>query len=131
MNVLAMEDELENPTEREIKEYLSGNLCRCTAVSYTHLAQKEINEKRKAELIKIGDVCKKVPAYPPESFHEAIQFIWFVQVGGIICENPLSLNPGRFDQYMYPYYEKDIKEGKLDKDGALELIEALWIKYSE
>lgn len=95
------------------------------------MAQKETNEKRKAELIKIGDVCKKVPAYPPESFYEAIQFIWFVQVGGIICENPLSLNPGRFDQYMYPYYEKDIKEGKLDKDGALELIEALWIKYSE
>ena len=95
------------------------------------MAKDKKNENRKYELLKIGEVCKNVPANPPQNFYEAIQFVWFVQVGAIITENPLALNPGRFDQYMYPYYEKDLNEGKINEDKALELIEALWIKYSE
>ena len=47
--------------------------------------------------------CRHVPKNPPRTFYEAMQFLWFVQVGGILSENPLSLNPGRFDQYMDPY----------------------------
>ena len=53
------------------------------------------------------------------------------RIGGILSENPLSLNPGRFDQYMDPYYEKDLAAGAITEDAALELIEALWLKYSE
>ena len=54
-----------------------------------------------------------------------------MQVGGILSENPLSLNSGRFDQYMDPYYEKDIQAGILQPDFAQELVDALWLKYSE
>lgn len=95
------------------------------------MATEEKDEKRSKELMKISEVCGNVPANPPRNFHEAIQFVWFVQLGGIISENPLALNPGRFDQYMFPYYEKDIKDGIMDKDDARELIQALWLKFSE
>ena len=60
-----------------------------------------------------------------------MQFIWFTQIGGILSENPLALNPGRFDQYMYPYYRQDIDAGVIKKEDAQELIDALWLKYSE
>lgn len=95
------------------------------------LAQLEENEERKTELLRIAENCRRVPEYPPRTFYEAMQFVWFTQVGGILSENPLSLNPGRFDQYMYPYYRKDVDEGRLTKEEAQELIEALWLKYSE
>lgn len=88
-------------------------------------------EPRASELRRIAENCRRVPEHPPETFYEAIQFLWFVQIGGILSENPLSLNPGRFDQYMDPYYEKDLKCGIITEDFAQELIEALWLKYSE
>lgn len=86
---------------------------------------------RKKELLEIAAVCENVPENPPRSFHEAVQFVWFTQLGGIISENPLALNPGRFDQYMWPYLEKDLKEGVLSEERAQELVEALWLKLSE
>lgn len=88
-------------------------------------------EPRASELRRIAENCRRVPEHPPETFYEAIQFLWFVQIGGILSENPLSLNPGRFDQYMDPYYEKDLKCGIITEDFAQELIDALWLKYSE
>lgn len=101
------------------------------AAEARRVAEQESNPARKAELEKIAKVCDRVPAHPPESFHEAIQFVWFTQIGGVLSENPLALNPGRFDQYMYPYYKEDIEKGKLTKEEAQELIEALWLKFSE
>ena len=95
------------------------------------MAAEEKNEARKAELLEIAATCEAVPENPPKSFREAIQFTWFVQLGGIISENPLALNPGRFDQYIYPYYKADLDAGKIDYDTALELVECLWLKYSE
>lgn len=95
------------------------------------LALAETDENRAEELGKIAEHCRRVPENPPKTFYEAIQFLWFVQIGGILSENPLSLNPGRFDQYMYPYYEADLAAGVLTKDFAQELVEALWLKYSE
>lgn len=95
------------------------------------MAQEEKDTIRKLELLEIAEVCEKVPENPPTSFREALQFVWFVQLGGIISENPLALNPGRFDQYMYPYYKADEQAGKIDYDTALELVECLWLKYSE
>ena len=97
----------------------------------TEMAAVEADPKRKAELEEIAQICATVPANPPKSFREAIQFVWFVQLGGILSENPLAWNPGRFDQYMYPYYESDLKAGKIDYDTALEYVECLWLKYSE
>ena len=86
---------------------------------------------RKEELLKIAAICETVPENPPTSFYEAIQFVWFTQLGGILSENPLALNPGRFDQFMYPYYQSDIKKGISTKAEIEELIQSLWLKYSE
>lgn len=95
------------------------------------MAKEEKDENRKRELLKISEICSKVPESPPATFYEATQFIWFTQVGGIISENPLALNVGRFDQFMYPYYKHDIDNGIMTKDEIQELIEALWLKLSE
>lgn len=95
------------------------------------MAASEKNAARAEELRTIARNCRRVPEHPPESFYEAIQFLWFVQVGGILSENPLSLNPGRFDQYMNPYFETDLSRGAITGAFAQELIEALWLKYSE
>ena len=95
------------------------------------LAGKEQDEVRREELLKIAKNCRRVPEFPPETFYEALQFVWFTQVGGILSENPLALNPGRFDQYMDPYYQKDKAAGRITQEQAQELIEALWLKFSE
>lgn len=95
------------------------------------MAEEEKDEKRKNELLKISEVCNNVPENPPATFYEAIQFVWFTQAGGIISENPLALNVGRFDQFMYPYYKHDIDKGIMTRDEIQELIEALWLKLSE
>lgn len=95
------------------------------------MAAAETDEQRKKELLEIARICSVIPEQPPETFREAVQFVWFVQLGGILSENPLAWNPGRFDQYMFPYYQKDLEEGKITRKEALELIELLWLKYSE
>lgn len=86
---------------------------------------------RREELLEIAQVCRRVPAKPPGTFREALQFVWFVQLGGILSENPLALNLGRFDQYMAPYYEADLAAERITEAEALELIESLWLKLSE
>ena len=95
------------------------------------LAEAEPDAARADELRIIAENCRRVPAPPPKTFWQAAQFVWFTQLGGILSENPLALNPGRFDQYMDPYYEADLAAGRLAPDFAQELIEALWLKYSE
>lgn len=95
------------------------------------MAEIESNDIRKGELLKIAEICSNIPENPPETFYEAIQFLWFIQIGGIISENPLALNIGRFDQFMYPYYKADMDKEIMTKDQIQELIEALWIKLSE
>lgn len=95
------------------------------------MAETEGDPRRAEELRVIARICRVVPENPPAGFYEAIQFLWFTQVGGILSENPLALNPGRFDQYMNPYYEADLAKGCITEEGAQELIEALWLKYSE
>ncbi|HWR31623.1 MAG TPA: glycyl radical protein [Negativicutes bacterium] len=94
-------------------------------------AQAETNAQRKAELLAIAEICRRVPEHPPTTFYEAVQMVWFTQLGSILSENSLALNLGRFDQYMYPYFAKDIAAGILTAEKAQELIEALWIKLSE
>ncbi|MBS6558772.1 MAG: glycyl radical protein, partial [Clostridiales bacterium] len=92
------------------------------------LAKKESDPKRKRELEEISEICSKVPYEPATSFKEAVQSVWFIQLILQIESNGHSLSYGRFDQYMYPYYQKDIKEGKIKREEALELLTCLWIK---
>lgn len=92
------------------------------------LADREKDSKRKAELLEISRICAKVPYEPATSFYEAVQSVWFIQLILQVESNGHSLSYGRFDQYMYPYYIKDIQEKVITKDEALELLTCLWIK---
>lgn len=92
------------------------------------LAEKELNQERKIELLEISRICSKVPYEPAETFQEAVQSVWFIQLILQIESNGHSLSYGRFDQYMYPYYDRDIKNGTIKESEALELLICLWIK---
>ena len=99
---------------------------------YSKLAQDmaltETDAKRKEELLEISRICAKVPYEPASSFREAVQAVWFIQLILQIESNGHSLSYGRFDQYMYPYYKKDMENGSLSEESALELLTCLWIK---
>jgi pyruvate formate-lyase/glycerol dehydratase family glycyl radical enzyme len=95
------------------------------------LAFREKNDARKEELITIAKNCRHVPGNSPETFWQAVQMLWTVQLGNTLFENAVALNIGRFDQFMYPFYAGDIDRGKITKDQAQELINCLWIKLSE
>jgi pyruvate formate-lyase/glycerol dehydratase family glycyl radical enzyme len=95
------------------------------------LAAREKNAERKAELKKIAEVCEWVPAHAPRNFHEALQHYWFVHLGVITELNPWdAFNPGRLDQHLYPFYQKGIEEGTLDKEKARELLQCFWVKFN-
>lgn len=102
---------------------------------YAALARAMARETRDAargeELLRIAAVCERVPAKPARTFWEALQSFWFLQLIPQIEANGFSITPGRFDQYMYPYYRADIELGRLSRDEAQELLECLWIKFSE
>lgn len=92
------------------------------------LAEMELNQERKLELLEMSRICAKVPYEPAETFQEAVQSVWFIQLILQIESNGHSLSYGRFDQYMYPYYDRDIKNGNITEAQALELLTCLWIK---
>lgn len=93
------------------------------------LAEKEADSLRKKELLNIADICLHVPAYPARNFYEALQSFWFTQIILFgIEQDDTAISPGRMDQYLYPFYKKDIEKGILTKEQAQELIELLFIK---
>jgi pyruvate formate-lyase/glycerol dehydratase family glycyl radical enzyme len=94
----------------------------------TQLALKEPDATRKKELERIASNCGWVLANPPRDFYEACQAYWFVTLLGHPSH---SGAPGRFDQYMYPFYKKDLEEGRITKEEALELLQCLRIKHSQ
>ena len=95
------------------------------------LAKIEQDAARKKELAAMAEICLKVPAQKPDTFHEALQYYWFVHLGVITEVNPWdSFNPGRLDQHLLPFYEKDIAEGRLTKEQAKELLMAFWVKFN-
>lgn len=103
---------------------------RTFASRYAALARKlaeTAEPARKAELLEIARICDKVPYEPAETFHEALQSVWFIQVILQIESNGHSLSYGRFDQYIYPYFEASKQRGMTD-DQAVELLTNLWIK---
>ncbi|MBN2461044.1 MAG: glycyl radical protein [Candidatus Cloacimonetes bacterium] len=105
------------------------------AVRYSeHLmaaADQEEDSRRKAELARMSGICRHVPAHAPRTFQEALQYYWFVHLGVITELNPWdSFNPGRLDQHLYPFYKKDIKTGVLNREEAIELLQAFWIKFN-
>ena len=105
------------------------------AKRYADLAEKEAHEcmesKRREELLKIAENCRKVPEFGAESFYEACQSFWFVQMLLQMESSGHSISPGRFDQYMYPYFKADIEKGKITKEFAQELMDCIWVKLND
>lgn len=95
------------------------------------LAKKEENEVRKQELLQIAQNCKIVPSHKPQTYWQAIQMYWFVHLGVTTELNPWdAYSPGRLDQHLIPFYKKDIENGVMDREGAKELLECLWVKFN-
>jgi formate C-acetyltransferase len=122
------------------KNFLSAVLESCEAVigyanRYAELAENmaksEPNSNRREELKKIARNCRRVPEYGATDFHEACQSFWFVQLLLQVESSGHSISPGRFDQYMYPFYKKDLDSGKITVEQAQELIDCIWVKLND
>lgn len=133
-------DELKaQTTDQEHRDFLdaliiccegAGELASRYAAEARRLAAECGDEGRRAELEEIARICEKVPWEPPETFHEALQALWFIHMLVMTQESypGPGLSPGRIDQYLLPYYEKDVADGRLTREHAKELLECFWIK---
>ena len=95
------------------------------------LAADCTDSDRKAELLTIAEACDHVPAKPARSFHEACQGFWFIQQLMQMESSGHSISPGRFDQYMYPFFKADLDAGKITYESAQELIDCIWVKLND
>ena len=95
------------------------------------LALVESEPARRAELARIAAVCRRVPAYVPRNFWEALQAYWFVHLSVITEQNTWdSFNPGHLDQHLYPFYQRDLASGALTREAAQELLGCFWVKFN-
>ncbi len=100
------------------------------AARLDELAAAERDTERVAELRAMAEICRRVPANAPETFHEALQYYWFVHIGVITELNPWdSFNPGRLDQHLWPFYQRELEQGTLTEERATELLQAFWVKF--
>ena len=95
------------------------------------LAADCTDSDRKAELLTIAEACDHVPAKPARSFHEACQGFWFIQQLMQMESSGHSISPGRFDQYMYPFFKADLDAGKITYESAQELLDCIWVKLND
>ena len=83
------------------------------------------------EIQELASICRHVPAHAPRTFHEALQYYWFVHLCVITELNPWdSFNPGRLDQHLFPFYTREIEQGTLTKERAIEILQSFWIKFN-
>ena len=120
--------------------FLEAVILSCQAVMdyaarYAKLAQEMADQTsdpvRKQELLIISANCSRVPAKGAQSFYEACQSFWFVQQLIQMESSGHSISPGRFDQYMYPYYKKDMEQGIITREFAQELMDCIWVKFND
>ncbi|MBE6988500.1 MAG: glycyl radical protein, partial [Ruminococcaceae bacterium] len=133
-------DYMNDPQAVEKRDQLNAMSIMCDAIIIlgeryaalaAEMAQKETDEVRKAELLQISENCKVVPAHKPQTYWQAIQMYWFVHLGVTTELNPWdAYSPGRLDQHLNPFYQKDVEDGILDDEKALELLECLWVKFN-
>ncbi len=125
------QEKIEELKAMEIAADAIINFAHRHSLALINLAEIEQNEKRKAELIEMARICRKVPTNAPETFHEMLQHYWFIHLGVITEVNPWdSFNPGRLDQHLYPFYKKEIDSETLTKESAIELLQSFWIKFN-
>lgn len=131
---------LEHPEDLQKKVFYEACLIVCDGVKtyakrYASRARKlaeECNDnQRKNELLQIAGICEHIPAKPARNFWEALQAVWFAHVICYIDSNGYAVTLGRMDQYLYPYYSKDIKKGELTKEDAKRLLVSFWFKCSD
>ncbi|HHX63807.1 MAG TPA: glycyl radical protein [Chloroflexi bacterium] len=95
------------------------------------LAQRIDDLARRADLERVAEVCEWVPAHAPRTFHEALQYYWFVHLGVTIELNPWdAFTPGKLDQHLIPFYRRELAEGTLTREDAEELLQCFWIKFN-
>lgn len=95
------------------------------------LAAAEPDAARRQELEQMAAICEHVPAHAPRTFWEALQYYWFVHLGVVTELNPWdSFNPGRLDQHLYPFYQRELESGALTKEWAKELLQSFWVKFN-
>jgi len=95
------------------------------------LSKSEKDNTRKKELQDMAIICEQVPANAPKTFHQALQYYWFIHLGVITELNPWdSFNPGRLDQHLFPFYKMGLEDGSLTEEKAKELLQAFWIKFN-
>ena len=120
--------------------FLEAVILSCKAVidyagRYAKLAQEMAAQTsdpvRKQELLVIAENCSRVPARGAQNFYEACQSFWFVQQLLQMESSGHSISPGRFDQYMYPYYKKDMEAGTITRESAQELMDCIWVKLND
>ena len=105
----------------------------CTFMKRYHdyIYQMEIDSQYKESLYEVANICLSLSQRPPQTFHEAVQSLWFLFVILHMESNASSFSPGRMDQYLYPFYQKDRDAGRLHQQKALELLECLWLKFNQ
>ena len=94
-------------------------------------AAEATDSVRKRELKEIAEICRHVPANPARTFREAIQSFYIYQICLFMEQNAASYNPGRMDQYLWPFYKTDLEAGRITEEKAQELLDCLWVKFSE
>ncbi len=123
----------------KIEELKAMEICADAIIAFANryaakaleLAGKESDPARKAELQHVAEVCRRVPAHAPRTFHEALQSYWFAHLGVISELNTWdSFNPGRLDQHLRPFYRRELEAGSLTTEEAKELLQCFWIKFN-
>jgi pyruvate formate-lyase/glycerol dehydratase family glycyl radical enzyme len=132
---------LKDDITKEHKEFIEALILSCETArdvglryskKASELALSEADPARREELEKIGEILKRVPWEPPTTFWEALQSFWIVHMLVMAAESypGAGLSHGRWDQYMYPFYKRDLDEGRLTRDEAKELLQCFWIKHN-
>lgn len=133
------ENRLQTAKEESKEFYESVSLVMSGAIHFMvryhdllmNMADCETDKQKRAELEETAKICQRISKEPPKTFREAVQSIWFLFVILHMESNASSFSPGRMDEFLWDYYDRDIKEGRLDAQGALEIIECLWLKFNE
>ena len=125
--------------EKQCEELNAMRMCAEAIIAFANryadearaLAEKEVDARRRDELLTIEKNCRSVPANAPSTFWQALQYYWFVHLGVITELNPWdAFNPGRLDQHLYPFYVHDRDSGNLSGESARELLQCFWVKFN-
>jgi len=139
--VAELEEKLQQARGRKRKNSLRALIISCEAVAVfasryageaERLATDEPDESRREELRQIAAICRKVPWNPAQSFQEALQALWFTHMLVMAAESypGAGVSPGRIDQYLYPYYQRDIDSGQMTREEGRELLQCYWLKHN-